>query len=361
MLLLTVFLTACQLSSKDKAELKEYETLAESYYEEKYNIDIEIINSSYNYYVDNFKQYTKHSMFFETSDNNLIYYDKLYNEFSDTKQTKQIYDRISTSLLPELVQYIKNPYYWDYEGNTFSCNITFIAGEYSTSVFHTYYDEEKWAEFFVTEKPSISFDNKLFIISNENTKRDEITNYIHALFSQYMDVSHLKIVFLTEELYRSGTYYDIEGEEGFFEEKNILSSTSYSIKQNYVQIADGIYITSLDPDMEFTKDDFVISEQMPLTSGHAYQFDFSDSYKERTNFSKQCYPSFCIKVLRSEIDENLDAFCFYAKYKNKDPYFRRFSLESECTTCYFYINYSESDEFYFGLGPDIDWDLAEYY
>jgi len=392
-IILSFLFSACQISPEERAALKEYKALAETYYEEKYNTDIEIVDASYNYFLTDKKVYSEYSMFFETSDNNIILYDVYYDKFSDTKQTKEIYNKISNSLLPELTTYIKNPFYWDYETDSFSCNVELIANEYDRSVFHTYYDEEDWVSFFEKEKPTISFDNNLYIISNENTKFEKITEYINVLFSQYMDITNLNIVFLSEELYEQGKSFEFEGEEGFYQSRTILSTHSYAITQNYVQLADGIYITSLAPEMEFTKDDFVISAHMPIKdvmstykdaleksygsfdmsdyssysdvlyqdNGYAYQIDFSDSYKERTDFSEESWPTFCIKIVPSELSSNLDTFYFFANYEDDAPYFKKVSLEEKYTTSYIYMHYTETTDIYLCLGKQPALDVSTYF
>ena len=392
-IILSFLFSGCQFPSTEKPAPEEYILLAESYYEEKYNTDIDIIESSYNYYLIDVKEYSENSMFFKTSDNNIIYYDKYLDCFSDTKQTKEIYNKISTALLPQLTEYIKNPFYWDYDITSFRCNTTLIADEYDYSVFHNYYDEEKWVNFFATEKPSIYFDNSLYIVSNETTKYDEIAEYIQALFSQYMDISNLQIIFLNEELFNQGISYEIEGEEGFYKSITLLGYSSYSVTQNYVQLADGIYITCLNPDTEFTKDDFVVSKQMPIKdmmsvykdaleknygpfktsdyssysdvlfqeNGYAYQIDFSDSYKERIEFSDVTWPHICIKIVPSELGSNLDTFYFFANYEDDDPRFNKTMLNGEYTTTYLYISYTENTDIYFGFGKQPDLDVSTYF
>ena len=392
-IILALLLSACQFFPNEKAAPEEYTLLAESYYEEKYNTDIDIIESSYNYYIIDVKEYSDNSMFFTTSDNNIIFYDKYLDVFSDTKQTKEIYNKISTSLLPALTEYIKNPFYWDYDITSFTCNAELIADEYNYSVFHNYYDEEKWANFFATEKPSLYFDNSLYIISSETTKYDEIAEYIQALFSQYMDISNLQIVFLNEELDNQGIRYEIEGEDGFYKSITLLGHTSYSIEQNYVQLEDGIYVTCLNPDTEFTKDDFVVSKQIPIKDmmsvykdaleknygpfemsdyssysdvlfqedGYAYQIDFSDSYKERIEFSDVTWPHICIKIVPSELSSNLDTFYFFANYEDDNPRFTKTMLEGEYTTTYIYMTYTETTDIYFGFGKQPDLDVSTYF
>lgn len=392
-IILSFFFSACQFSPEERAALKEYTSLAESYYEEKYNTDIDIIDASYNYYIIDVKEYSEYSMFFTTSDNNIIFYDKYFDVFSDTKQTKEIYNKIYTDLLPELTEYIKNPYYFDYNTESFSCNTELIADEYNYSVFHNYYDEEKWVSFFATEKPTIYFNNSLYIVSTETTKYDEIAEYIHALFSQYMDISNLQIIFLSEELFNKGNMYEIEGEDGFYKSITLLGHTSYAIKQNYVQLADGIYITSLIPDVEYTKDDFIVSEQIPIKdmmsiykdaleknygafetsdyasysdvlfqeNGYAYQIDFSDSYKERIEFSDVTWPHICIKIVPSELSSNLDTFYFFANYEDDNPRFTKTMLEGKYTTTYIYMTYTETTDIYFGFGKQPDLDVSTYF
>ena len=381
LIMLTFCISSCGISAEEQTRLDEYEALAESYYEEKYNTDIEITTSSYNYFTSTFREYIKNEMVFTTSDNNMILYKAYEGRFYDTNQTKEIYHKICDSLLPKLTEYIKNPFYWEYDTESFMCNNQWISDEYDHSTFHTYYDEDTWVEFFAKEKPTMYFENRLFIISNENTKYEEITEYITALFSQYMEISRLEIVFLSEELYNQGKIYEIEGEEGFYESRTILGASSYTTKQNYVQLTEGIYITSLNPDTEYTGDDFVVSEKLPLKdlsssyieacksennslyddfdsqansyfaqNGYSYNIDFSDSYKSRTDFIDVCWPIICVKIVSSEINEDLNTFYFLSTTKGEYPYFVTEDLKDDITTHYMYLSYTEDTEIYIGLG-----------
>ncbi len=386
-LLLTISfcITACQLTPEEKQELKEQVPLAEAYYEEKYGCDIEIVEYSYDYYTSTFRNYITSEMFFITSEDTIILYDTYNDFFSDSRQSTKIHNRLKEVLIPQLTSYIKNPFYWDYDNDYFSCNIEIVGDNYDNSFFHTYYSDENCVEFFEEEKPSVYFDEPLYIISKDSTKYEKIKDYIYALFSQYMDISRLEIIFLSDDLYREGPKYDIEGEDGFYVSYTIMGDSIYTVKPNYVKIADGIYITSTDSDFSFEAKDFIVSELMYFSdaiiayekayaeakdqigtnsygrltpydfdtqTGYAYKIDFSEHFKEKTKDSYSFWYDFCIKIVPSELDEDISSFFYFATCEDDYPDFFDGTIDDETTTFYVYMHYSDTTEMYLCLGRD---------
>ena len=76
-----------------------------------------------NYYISDFIEYIKYEMIFTTSENTMIFYSVWDNTFSDNRQQTQINEAIQAALLPELCEYIKNPFYWETDINDYSCNL----------------------------------------------------------------------------------------------------------------------------------------------------------------------------------------------------------------------------------------------
>ncbi len=378
-------MTACRISQEEQKALEEHVPLAEAYYEEKYDTDIEIVESTYNYYISNFRKYIKYEMIFTTSENTTIFYSLIDNTFSDNKQQTQILEAVDTALLPELCEYIKNPFYWKLDADSYSCNLESVKDNYDNSFYHEYFDEDNWVNFFAKEKPSIYFHNDLYIISNENTKYDEITEFIKALFSQYMNISSLDIVFLSEELYQTGKYYKYEGEEGFYESHSIIGNYDYVVKQKYVKLADGVYITSLDSDFEYEEADFDTSNRMILNdaisiyndaysdkeeginpysfdalNGYAFELALTSSYKMRTGFDDYDWQSFCIKIVPEELNSKTNSFFIFTTYEDDAPDFYKFSLEDEPITHYMYLRYTDTTKTYFCFGEELDIDISDY-
>lgn len=385
LIIMTLGLTACQISQKEQQALKEHVPLAEAYYEEKYNTDVEIVDSTYNYYISNFREYIEYEMIFTTSENTTIFYSLIDKTFSDNKQQAQILEAVDTALLPKLCEYIKNPFYWDLDADSYSCNSETVKDNYDNSFYHEYFDKNNWVNFFAKEKPSIYFHDDLYIISNENTKYDEITEFINALFSQYMNISSLDIVFLSEDLYQAGKYYEYEGEEGFYEAHSIIGKSSYVIKQNYVKIEDGVYITSLEPDFEYKEDDFDNSNRMILadaislyndaysaqreginpssfdaTSGYAFELALTSSYKMRKDFEDYDWQHYCIKIVPEELNSNINSFFIFTTYEDDTPDFYKFSLDDEPITHYVYLRYTDTTKTYLCFGEELDVDLSDY-
>lgn len=385
--LITIALSviSCGISPEEQKALKEQIPYAEAYYENKYNTDIEITESTYNYYISDFIEYIKYEMIFTTSENTMIFYSVWDNTFSDNRQQTQINEAIQAALLPELCEYIKNPFYWETDINDYSCNLETAKDTYEHSFFHEYYDKNAWVDFFEKEKPSIYFDNDLYIISNENTKYEEIAEYINALFSQYMYISSLDIVFLSEDLYQAGDFYEFEGEEGFYQTHSIIGNYSYVIKQNYVKIEDGVYITSLDTDFEYEEADFDTSNRMihddaislyndaysdkmdginpnsfNALSGYAFELALTDHFKTRTGFDDYDYQHYCIKIVPEELNSKINSFFIFTTYEDDEPDFYKFSLEDEPITHYVYLRYTDTTKTYLCFGEELDVNLSMY-
>lgn len=389
-LVITLGIISCGISPEQQKALEEKVPFAETYYEEKYGVDIEITDYTYNYYDYKFqiypsREYMMYEMVFTTSENTLILYSIHDNFFSDNRQQTQILEAIDQLLLPELRKYIKNPFYWETDTDDYSCNWELVMDTREYNFFHEYYSKNSWVNFFENEKPSISFNNDLYIISNENTKCEEITEYIKALFSQYMDISSLDIIFLSEELYQAGNFYKLEGEEGFYEAHTLSGEYSYVVKQNYVKVEDGVYITSIKNDLEFEEADFDNSNRMILSdaiavynnaysdykdginpnsfstsSGYAFELKFTDHYKTRTGYKSYDYHEYCIKIVPEELNDNINSFYVFTTYEDSAPDFQKFTLEDEPITHYMYIYFTDTAKTYLCFGEELNMDLSMY-
>ncbi len=389
LIMMSFGLTACGLSAEERDTLKQYVPLAESYYEEKYNCDIEIVDYSYNYYTYVFREYLPSEMYFTTSEDTLIFYTTYEEQFSDNRQSAEIFNKFETSLLPQLCDYIKNPYYWDYESSYVSCNMELIGDDEDKSFYHTYYDADNWTEFFIEEKPLVYIGEPLYIISSENTKYEQITEYVSTLFNQYMNISQLEIIFLSEDLYLSEPGYELKGEDGFYASYLIMGDDFYVTKQNYIKLADGVYITSLSSDFMYEDADFIVSEKMELKdaisvyedsyfnangqifnnretpysfetdTGFAYKINFSEYYYERTECDTDTYHDMCVKIVPSELDENVTSFNCFVTQEDDEPDFRKYFADEENTTFYMFLHYGENSDMYFCLGTDANADNSD--
>ena len=382
--------TACQVSSKENQALKEQVPLAEAYYEEKYNCDIEIVEYSYDYYDysdSTLREYDTNEMFFLTNEDTFILYSVYDEQFSDTRQENVICNRLQNSLIPQLMSYIKNPCYWDYATDYFYCNMEVVWDVDNKSFFHTYYDDDNWVEFFTTEMPTLYFDEPLYIISSESTQHEKIKEYIYELFSQFMDISRLEIIFLSEELYQKEPGYDIGGEDGFIASYRLMGSSTYTVIPKYIKIADGIYITSTNTNFQYDDEDFIVSEAMDLSeaisayesayrdakensetesifeqtttpysfdtkNGYAYKIDFSDYYIKRTEDDFTSWYEFCLKIVPSELNEDVTSFYYFATCEEDYPNFEKCTVDVDTTTFYTYVRYPETADMYFCLGTE---------
>ena len=113
--------TSCSLSRAEKKHLDRQSNSAEKYYEKKYDCDIQITDSGYDYSTSLFFTYDTDQMYFTTSEDTVIYYDVRGKYFSDNKQAPEILEKVESHLLPKLTGKIGLTYYWDKA--SFSCNI----------------------------------------------------------------------------------------------------------------------------------------------------------------------------------------------------------------------------------------------
>ena len=385
-LAMSFFISACTLSPEEKQTLKDTVPLAEAYYEEKYGCDIEITDYSYNYYTSNGRHYLTSEMFFTTSDGSIIRYAFYKKHFSDTKQADEIIHTLKSTLIPQLESHIQNPYYFDFDTDYFSCNEFTMGNLEDKSYFHTYFDRNNWIEFFTEEKPSVYFSYPLYIISKDTTKHDKITDYVNTLFSQYMDISRLEIVYLSQALYNTDSFYNIEGEDGFYASYSIVGNNISVTTPQYIKVVDGIYITATEADFSFLETDFVISEKMALGEaiskyniayedaenksgatdtygrttpqsfhskiGYAYKVTFSDSFIKRTYNEQTSWTDCCIKVVPSELDEDITQFYQFILHESDYPIFQNGDLDENNTTFYFYLDEPKTSEIYICFGKD---------
>lgn len=212
---------------------------------------------------------------------------------------------------------------------------------------------------------------------------------------EIIDYSAINIIFLSEELYREGPEYDIEGEDGFYVSYKIMGENTYVTKPNYIKLADGVYITSTDSDFMYESEDFIVSSKMDLEdaisvydkaysdtkkqigtdssygrytpytfdtkTGYAYKVDFSDYFKERAEDYYSSWYDFCVKIVPSELDENVISFYYYTTSEEDYPDFSEFTIEDEDITCYLYLHYTNTTDMYFCLGTDTNVDFSDDY
>lgn len=382
--------TSCSLSKAEKNYLDRQSTSAEKYYEKKYDCDIQITDSGYDYSTSLFFTYDTDQMYFTTSEDTVIYYDVKSKYFSDNKQAPEILEKVESQLLPKLTGKIGLTFYWD--ETSFSCNTQYYYETEESNFFRKYYDADEWENFFLSERPSAYFKEPLYVISAETTDHNHIANQLAKSFRKYFDLSSLEVIFLSEEVYNQLEEYgnDYKGEDGFYASYRISDSSISIVKQNYVKITDGVYITSRKEGLIFEEGDFSVSGELTLndvlttyqnaydthydrlkpdnsylkyqpvttdaSEGVGYRLQFGDSCMEKMEalpYSDWFYC--CIKIVPSELNFTADEFGLVTIHKNDLPDLRKFDLDDSDKVTYLYVYRTSATEtfLYFGEKKEI--------
>ena len=377
--------TSCSLSRAEKKHLDRQSNSAEKYYEKKYDCDIQITDSGYDYSTSLFFTYDTDQMYFTTSEDTVIYYDVRGKYFSDNKQAPEILEKVESHLLPKLTGKIGLTYYWDKA--SFSCNTQYYYETEESNFFRKYYDADEWENFFLSERPSAYFEEPLYVISTETTDHNHIANQLAKSFCKYFDLTSLEVIFLSEEVYNNLEAYgnDYEGEDGFYASYRISDNGIYIVEQNYVKITDGVYITARKEGLRFEEGDFFVSEELVLndvmstyqdaydmhynrlkpdnsylkyqpvttdaTDGVGYKLQFGDSCTEKMEalpYSDWFYC--CIKIVPSELNFAADEFGLVTIHNNDLPDLRKFDLDDSDKVTYLYVYRPSAAEtfLYFG-------------
>lgn len=94
--------------------MKTQSLVAEQYYEEKYDCDIEIEGRQYmEGNIINGPAYNTDTMIFFTSEKTLIVYEIEDNLLLDNRQAEEILNAIQNELIPDILSQIGYEYYWD--------------------------------------------------------------------------------------------------------------------------------------------------------------------------------------------------------------------------------------------------------
>lgn len=373
-------ISACSLSREAKDNLKKNCSLAEDYYENKYDCNISITKSEYDFYSSVFTTYQKNRMLFKTDEDTIIFYDADADRFYDNKQAEEILLTLETKMLPKLYDMIPGNYKWNKEEFLECGYFYFYDSTKLVNMFHEYFEEDDWENFFMKEKPKIHFEETLYEISETMPNHEEMTTDVTDIITKYFTLSHLDIIYLTQELLGTITSTNHEGEDGFFASYCINDYKKYQRVQNYIKIADGIYITFTGDNFSFKENDILVLEETTLsnaidiyksaykkaydddtadgsqrnynpktfsaTQGFAYNIAASDSLKE----SARDYYKACIKVIPSELPETVTHFYYFATSENKFPQFEEFEITGEQTTMYFYLYMGDGYNTYICFG-----------
>ena len=176
-------LSGCGISRAEKRELNLTSYKAKDYYEEKYDCDIDITGSSYDYYISVFRTYDTTKMIFTTSEDTIIFYDTELETFYDNRQADEILDTFHLELLPKLLDPIPYPYHFVTTNEEVELGEKNFSDYGSHNLFHKYFEKDSYKDFFRKEMPSVKFWEPLYITSETSPDHKKITEDIETAFS----------------------------------------------------------------------------------------------------------------------------------------------------------------------------------
>lgn len=245
--------TGCE----DKAHYEQVEKKALQYYQDKYGVKNVTITDSYkagNYGLFGYVGVKDRA--YELSDGNSIFWDDDRGTFADNAQAPEIIVAFEREILDPFMAKISFPF----KSSAPSLNRTDMES-YDECVFATYFTGDIRA-FLKKELPSISD----FTLAVESSDREACENEITALYDDLKPyVSGWGDAYILDsgldaldenELYVYDRSLNVTAHANLDFEKSISW-----YRQNYIEILDGVFVTSAKKDFSFEEGDIVL-EQM---------------------------------------------------------------------------------------------------
>lgn len=242
------------LSREERARLEEFEQTAAEYYEKKYGTEVSIEN--YNYYYENsvFSVRTDH-MYAECSDGTVVFYDADEDCIVDNKQSEQIDNALAGALRADLDELEE-----EFDCGAFIiewCRSAQFSGDFYDSFYHYYYDGDI-EDFIAKEDLELRMD--LFLLCENEGAWLEAEIALEALLhNRYGTESSCDLVVGDELCYSDYDYQQI-GYDGCYAKFYIGSERTVSYIQNYIKVADGIYVTAYEANFVLEEGDITLVE-----------------------------------------------------------------------------------------------------
>ncbi len=283
-------LTGC-LTKEQKQNLRDTESLAEGYLENKYHKNFSLKDSGYVTYNSSvFMEYSS-NMWFEFSDGTNVYYDAENDEgksaFYDDRQSQEISDAIVNDILFPVFQEIGDVRIGASDNSVYSAfKFNNIYNDWS--LFHEYYNGSI-KDYLNKEKVSASTDENIYIVCNEN-EWETAFDICKRKLLRYLRVNgFINFLAVTEQGYREQVSQHYE--DGMFSKLhcNVYGTNLYI--QKYIQVAENIYICADDEDGFVLNDGDIVFEPVEgfgeFAGKKAYKPVFSDIVKSKCKYNDE--------------------------------------------------------------------------
>lgn len=256
---LLLSLSGC-LTAEQRAELTEFGTSATTYYKDKYGEDPHV--ESCGYYVDGsglFPRRTKH-MFARCDNGEFIFYNADKDQMVDNHQSAKISDAIADELAKQMeeVEAIapgSEIIIRDY------CSSAY-AGSYKGNFYHNYYDGDITA---FLEVEDVQLTANMYLLCDETAPWEEAQKKCEDIIRKnFRTDEDVTLTILSRSCYeeKQGEYGVYAGLDdlGCYAKYHMTGTTTDSYIQNYIKIADGLYVTCSEKNFIFEDGDVVATE-----------------------------------------------------------------------------------------------------
>lgn len=251
---LALSLSGC-LTAEEKLALAEFGTTATTYYKDKYGDDPRI--ESCGYYIDGsglFPQRTER-MYARCASGDFIFYDAARNQIVDNHQS----DEISAAIEAEFAKQIESveAFIKGSEIVIRDFGSTAYAGSYEGNFYHSYYDGDITT---FLEAEDVQLTANLYLLCDENDQwreaQKKCEEIIRTNFRTEQDVT---LTVLSRECFdekqgEHGIYAGLD-DLGCYAKFHMTGTTTDSYIQNYIKVADGIYVTCCEANFAFEAGD----------------------------------------------------------------------------------------------------------
>ena len=290
-LVLMVAVVSILLIDRDKNEklsIEEFKEMAKEYYEKKYNMELQINDIGY-ISTGGLISNETNDMYIKVSNGSTIIYIEETKKLYDNRQAKEIINNIEETVLKNVfanvssITNIEEIFYNNVKVNEFNI---FTKQGIKGSYFNSYYDGD--IEKFLANEEVVFDDLRLFAICDDSSKSESIKNKVIDELQKSnikYEESKIELRILTKECYekylnKEYRLPDIDMMECYA--KYILGEKEYSYVQNYIEVVDGVFITSNEKDFWLEGNDIIL-EKCETDKLALYRVKFSDRIKDYIN------------------------------------------------------------------------------
>ena len=258
------------MTKDEKVELEKITKVGLEYAEEKYGEDYEVVDSSYEYQESILWPTNTGDVSIELDNGTKVIYLSTEKKFYDNFQADDILEAIEQEIWNPLLEQLE-PYDFADSGEIRLSVNDDLVNESEEGFFHEYYEgdikafmekERPWFDVKAYEWQSESWvSTYLCLISETDKDWQDRASLINDISKKYFKEENyiFEIAALTPELFdrvrEEDGYIDI-GQEGCW----ALGEVYELKKQNYIEVMDGIYVTSSEDGFYLEEGDIVLKE-----------------------------------------------------------------------------------------------------